>query len=69
MEMLAVNNSLLCIHEHLEFYVPDPFLFQHLLAGDVAGGVRRLLEETKAMTDQAPQATLNGVANCRRMLE
>jgi len=41
-------------------------LFQHLLAGDFAGSIRRLSAETTAMANQAPQAALNGVANRRR---
>jgi hypothetical protein len=42
-------------------------LFQHLLAGDVEGGVQRLSVETMAMADQAPQATLlNGVGKLQK---
>ena len=41
-------------------------MFQHLLAGDVAGGVRRLSVETMSMADQAPQATLNGVGKLQK---
>jgi len=62
---LLVTASCVCISTLNSMFLILPRR-SDLLAGDVAGGVRRLSAETTAIADHAPQATLK--ANCRRMV-